>query len=117
MRYLMLILGDEKAWADLPQKEMEAAYAQYGAYDGEIKKTVKVMAGDELEPTGKACRIRLQGGKPRVTDGPFTETKEVVGGYYLFDADSREEAIRIAGKCPGAEHGTIELYLIKPMTA
>jgi hypothetical protein len=116
MRYLMLILADEKAWANLPKKELEAVYAQYGAYDGEIKGAVKVVAGDELEPTAKACRIRVQNGKPRVTDGPFTETKEVVGGYYLFDADSREEAIRIAGRCPGAAGGTIELYPVKPMS-
>jgi hypothetical protein len=115
MRYLMLILADEKAWASLPKKEMEAMYQQYGAYSAELEKAVKVVAGDELEPTGKACRIRVREGKPRVTDGPFTETKEVVGGYYVFDAGTREEAIRIAGRCPGAAHGAIELYPIKPM--
>jgi len=114
MRYLMLILGDEKQWEKLPEKEMGAVMQQYMAFTEELGRKAKEVSGDELHPTSMAARIRVRDGKARVTDGPFTETKEVVGGYYLFDAATREEAIALAAKCPGAAHGTIELYPVKP---
>ncbi len=115
MRYLMLILGDEKQWEKLSEKDMAAMYEQYGAFSEEIAKKARNVSGDELHPTAMAAAIRVRDGKPRVTDGPFTEVKEVVGGYYLFDAETLEEALALAAKCPGARTGTIELYAVKPM--
>jgi hypothetical protein len=117
MRYLLLVVGDESEWARLSEPEQKAIYEKWGAYDARLREGNHVLGGDELEPTRLAARLRRKDGKLSVTDGPFTEAKEVVGGYLLLEAKDRAEAIRLASECPGLEGGgCVELYPIREYT-
>jgi hypothetical protein len=107
MKVLALIYGDEKRWASSDEKEREAVYAKYLAF-GETAGN-KVIGGAELTPTRTATTVRVRDGQTIVTDGPFAETKEQLGGFYVFDCESLIEAEELAAQIPGATTGTIEL--------
>ncbi len=109
MRYLMLIYGDEAEFAKSTPEEMGACFAAYGAFEGEIAPTGKKLAGEALQPTATATSVRVRNGDRSVTDGPFAETKEQLGGFYLLDCDNLDEAIEWASKIPGASDGTVEV--------
>jgi hypothetical protein len=104
-KYLVLIYGDEAAWAAASaewQQANEEAHRQFNAAAGSA-----VLGGAELEPTAKAVTVRLNsGGRTQATDGPFLETKEVVGGYYLLEAADMAEAVRLAEQIPEASAPT-----------
>lgn len=109
MQFMIAISTDEKAQAKATveqQKEMTAAYM---AYNDELKKAGVMVHGDGLLPTSKGARISYKEGRRVVVDGPFSEAKEVLGGYYIINVASREEAIEWAGKCPGARHAGVEV--------
>ena len=113
MKYLLLIYGDAAAAAAMAEDttpEQQAAQIQPG-YDYGDWLTEKgwFVAGDALQPTSTATTVRASDGKPVVTDGPFAETKEQLGGYYLLDVANLDEAIEAGTRCPGAMFGTIEL--------
>jgi len=103
MQYVLFILAERNA--KVAPDEMQ----RMGKYAGELVQAGKMRGGAPLMPEVQGARIRKRGGKLIVTDGPFTETKEVIGGFFLFEADSREEALEIASHCPAAESGTLEL--------
>ena len=103
MQYVLFILAERNA--KVAPDEMQ----RMGKYAGELVQAGKMRGGAPLMPEVQGARIRKRGGKLIVTDGPFTETKEVIGGFFLFEADSREEALEIASRCPAAESGTLEL--------
>src|SRR5262245_25118139 len=84
MQYLILIYGDERAWADAPQSARDQMHAAHMAYGKEMREKNVMLGGAQLAPTRSATTLRLSGGKPVVTDGPFAETKEQLGGYYLI---------------------------------
>jgi hypothetical protein len=107
MKVLALIYADEDAWESLPEAEREARYAQYRAF-GEQAGT-KIADGAELAPTRTATTVRVRDGEVIVSDGPFTETKEALGGFYLFDVKSLDEAAELATGIPASAHGAIEL--------
>ncbi len=107
MEFLLLIYGEEKAWAKLSKAEGEAEQAAYAAFGKEFAKAIK--GGNALQPVGAAATVRMRDGKRLTTDGPFAETKEQLGGYYLVEAKDREEAAAIAAKIPGARSGSIEV--------
>jgi hypothetical protein len=104
MQYLLLIYDDEKRWS---QGYHEAELGEYRAFGKEFADAIK--GGNALQPTSAAVTVRLRNGKPLSTDGPFAETKEQLGGYYLVEARDRDEAIAIAAKIPGARFGSIEV--------
>ena len=104
MQYLLLIYENEKRYEQgFNQDEMK----QYGAFGEEFKK--QIQGGNALQPTKVATTVRLRDGKRLTTDGPFAETKEQLGGYYLVEAKDLDEAIHIAGKIPAAKNGSIEV--------
>jgi hypothetical protein len=104
MRYMILISGDEKAVKNMSPEEGQQITAAYMKYTDDLKKAGVLLAGDPLHQTSKGARITVAGGKRKVIDGPFTEAKEVLGGYYLIHVKSKEEAIEWASRCPGAHY-------------
>ena len=109
MQYLLLIYGDEKAGADMSKEAMDAQMSEYTAYTEAMRNSGVMRAGDALYPTASATTVRVQNGKTVTTHGPFAETKEQLGGYYLVDCNNLDEAIEWAAKCPGARTGSIEV--------
>jgi hypothetical protein len=114
MRFMMLMIpkGYEKATADSPSPPAEAFEAMM-KYNESLQKAGILLALDGLHPPAMGARITWSGGKPRVTDGPFPEAKEVVGGYWLIQVKSREEAIQWASRCPGDENATVEVRQVQ----
>jgi len=111
MQYLILIYGDEKGFAQLagdPEKQ-KALYAAYGTYTADLRAAGVLLGGAELKPTSTATTVRVRGGRPVTTDGPFAETKEQLGGFYLIDVENLDEAVHWAGRCPTALTGSIEV--------
>ena len=109
MQYMLLIYDDPQVWEGFSEEETNAIMGEYFAYTEELRAAGAYVAGDALQPTGSATTIRLRDGEQLVTDGPFAETKEQLGGYYLVDVESIDEAIRWAAKIPSARHGSIEV--------
>ena len=108
MKFMLMIMTDEKAEAALPPGEIDKIVAQHTAVSRQLRAAGKWVASNRLRFSGEATTIRVQGGKHVVLDGPFAESKEVLGGFYLIEADSREEAIEWAKKLPLRDVGAIE---------
>jgi len=104
MQYLLLIYDDEKRFS---QGYQDAELGEYRAFGKEYAKAIK--GGNALRPTSAATTVRVRDGKRLTTDGPFAETKEQLGGYYLVEASNLDEAIAMAAKIPGARFGSIEV--------
>jgi hypothetical protein len=109
MRYLLLIYGDEQAWAEFGPEDMKAEYAAYDAFGKWLTGNGWMRAGEALEPTSVATSVRVRDGETLTTDGPFAETKEQLGGFYLIECDNLDQAIEAASKIPAARGGTIEV--------
>lgn len=109
MQYMLLIYAEEGGWDDIPADAQQAELAKWFSYSEEMKAAGVMIAGDALQSTGSATSVTAKGGDLLVTDGPFAETKEALGGYYLMNVESLDDAIAWAKKCPGASYGTIEL--------
>ena len=106
MRYMLLIYLDEKA---LSEDERQACYAESSQLAHDIKASGQYLAASPLQPTSLATSVRVRNGKRLVTDGPFAETREQLGGYYLIEARDLDEAIGIAARIPMARTGTVEV--------
>jgi hypothetical protein len=115
MQYLLLIYAAESAWGSMTQEEGEKMLAEYGAFGQAITASGNFKSGNRLYPTAKATTVRVRDGKTVLTDGPFAETKEQLGGYYLIDAADLDEANAIAARIPGARLGSIEVRPIMAM--
>jgi hypothetical protein len=109
MRYLMMICTDESTVAALSPEEGSGMMAEYGTFMEEMGRRGVLQGGERLRPTTDATTVRVRDGEVLTSDGPFAETKEQVGGFYLVDCKDLDEAIEIAGKIPGAQVGTIEV--------
>jgi hypothetical protein len=109
MKYLLLIYTPESVEASMPKEAAEAYMAGYFAFTKETRDRGLYVGGEALQPTTTATTVRLRDGQCLVTDGPFAETKEQLGGYYLLDCKDLDEAIEMAAKIPGAAHGSIEI--------
>jgi hypothetical protein len=109
MKYMLLIYHEEQAWHGLSEQERQKIYAEYGKFSQEIMASGHHLAGSELHPASTATSVRVRDGKQIAIDGPFTETKEQLGGYYLIEASNLDEAIGIAARIPSARNGTIEV--------
>jgi hypothetical protein len=115
MRYAMLICVDEKWMASLDDTEESAILAGYGQFMEEMNERGVLQGGERLRPTSDATTVRVRDGETLTTDGPFAETKEQVGGYFIVDCKDLDEAIEIAARIPSAAHGTIEVRPIWDM--
>ena len=107
MQFLLLIYDQENRWTKLGEAEQSAENQEFGALGKEFVKAIQ--NGNALQPTAAAKTVRVRNGERLVTDGPFAETKEQLGGYYLVEADNVDEAIAIAAKIPWARYGAIEV--------
>ena len=109
MKYLCLIYDDESKWAGMPAAEAEAMMGEYFAFTEGIRKSGHYMAGEALQPVQTATTVRVRNGRVSTTDGPFAETKEQLGGFYLIDARDLNDAIQVAAKIPSARTGSVEV--------
>jgi len=114
MEYLLLIYDVEADIAKMRETDMGAMYQEFGRFTEGIQKSGNFRAGKQLEPVATATTIRVRDGKPTVTDGPFAETREQLGGFYWIEAKDLDEALAIAERCPGARIGSIEVRPIVP---
>lgn len=113
MRYLCLIYDDEKQWDALSKREQETGLAEYNAFTDAIKKSGHYLGAEALQPVRTATTVRVRNGKLSATDGPYTETKEQLGGFYLINARDLNDAIQVASRIPSAKWGTIEVRPIR----
>jgi hypothetical protein len=113
MRYLCLIYDEEAKWDALSKSEQEAGLAEYFAFTDSIKKSGHYMGGEALQPVRTATLVRVRNGKLSTTDGPYAETKEQLGGFYLIDARDLNDAIQVASRIPSARWGSIEVRPIQ----
>jgi hypothetical protein len=109
MQYLLLIYDKESEWGKLSENEQEAIMKEYRDFTKSINDSGHYRAGSQLRPVSKARTVRIRDGKRLTTDGPFAETKEQLGGYYLIEAASPEEAVELAARVPSARFGSIEV--------
>ncbi len=109
MQYLCLIYDDEKLIDAMPEAERGAFFGAYMQFTADIKTSGHLRGGDALQPVATATTVRIRDGKLTTTDGPFAETREQLGGYYLVEAKDLDEAIKIAARIPSAKVGSIEV--------
>ena len=113
MKYLLLCCHEEKKLDSMSKSECVAVMEETMAYCEELKKSGHLIAVEQLEPVQTAMTVRVRNGKASVTDGPFAETKEQVGGFFLIDARDLNEAIHVASKFPSARFGSLEVRPVR----
>ena len=109
MKYLCLIYDEEKRLQAMTKSEMDGLMQEYFAFTKAIQTSGNLLGGNDLQPVQNATTVRVRSGKVSTTDGPFAETKEQLGGYYLIEAADLNEAIQIAARIPSAKLGAIEV--------
>jgi hypothetical protein len=109
MKYMLAIYANETEWSELGDEGRRVMYEEYAAVSEELAGRGMMIDGAELRPTTAATTVRIRDGRTLVTDGPFAETKEQLGGYFVVECESLDEAIEAAGKLPTARHGSIEV--------
>lgn len=114
MQYLLLIYHSEDEWTRRSAAEQEAVYREYRELIQDLRKTGHLIRGDQLKPAASAATVRLRNGDAVTTDGPFAETKEQLGGYFLVQVNTLEEALGIAKRIPSARIGAIEVREVVP---
>ncbi|MGH3441674.1 MAG: YciI family protein [Nitriliruptorales bacterium] len=111
----MLLIYAEETEPTGSQEERDAEWEKWGTYTNDMQEAGAMVAGEALRPSTTATTVRVREGERVTSDGPFTETKEVLGGYYLIDVDSIDDAIEWAARCPAAFYGSMEVRPILPM--
>jgi hypothetical protein len=109
MQYLLLIHDEEAHWGRISEEERNAVMQDYFAFTNELRESGAYVTASQLQPTSEATTVQVRDGETLTTDGPFAETKEQLGGYYLIDVESQDEAIEWAAKIPSARFGKIEV--------
>jgi hypothetical protein len=117
MQYLFMLYADEAGWSKMTKAQQEQGYAAYMAYTEALKKAGVYQGSNRLQPISAATTVRVADGKSQVLDGPYIESKEQLGGYYLVDVPDLDTAISWAARCPGASHGTIEVRPVWAMAS
>jgi hypothetical protein len=115
MEYMLLIHADPAGMQAMRDAERSTALAAYGAYSEALQKSGVLRDGKRLRTADTATTVRIQGGKTAVQNGPFIETREQLGGYYLIDVADLDAALSWAARCPGASHGAVEVRPVWPM--
>jgi hypothetical protein len=113
MKYMLLIYTDEKVWAD---DEREKCYAESTQLCHDLQSRGQYVSASPLQPVASATSVKVRNGEPVITDGPFAETREQLGGYFMVEAKDLNDAINIAAKIPGARKGTIEVRPVQEIT-
>ena len=113
MQYLLLINGDREHWQRLSADEQDAMMREFAKLTDDLREVGAYVRGNRLEPA--ASTVRVRDGETIVTDGPYTETKEQLGGYYLIDVDTIDEALECAAKIPVARYGSVEVRPVVPV--
>ena len=109
MKYMLLIYHDERAWDSITEAERQQVYGEYRKLRADLESRGQFINGSELQPVTTATAVRVRDGKELVTDGPFAETHEQLGGYFLIEAANLDEAIGIAARIPSAQTGSVEV--------
>ena len=109
MQYMLLIYGDQNGWQSRSDEENNQLMQAYYQFTEDLQKSGSMVGGDALQPTQTATTVRVRNDETLTTDGPFAETKEQLGGYYIVDVGSLDEALEWAAKIPGAKHGSVEV--------
>jgi hypothetical protein len=109
MRYMLLLFGDESSWANMSEEEGAAVMAAYDRYYEEATKAGVFVSGEGLQPTATATTMRIVGGERVLSDGPFAETKEQLGGFYVLECKDLDDALAWAERCPASGNGAIEI--------
>jgi hypothetical protein len=115
MQYLLMLYAQEAGWSKLTQAEQEQGMAAYQAYTQELKKAGVLAGSNRLRPVSTATTVRLANGKSQLLNGPYVDSKEQLGGYYLIDVPDLDAALSWAARCPGASHGVVEVRPVWPM--
>jgi len=115
MEYMLMIYSDSSAFAALTPSQREEGLAAYGAYHQALQKSGVLRNSNRLRPAQAATTVRLKSGKTEVLNGPYAETREQLGGYFLIDVPDLDAAISWAARCPGAAHGVVEVRPTWPM--
>lgn len=109
MQYLLLLYSEEGAWNKMPEAAQQEGLQQYMAYGEALRKAGVYVGSNRLRDSLDATRVAVINGKTKVQDGPYADTKEQLGGYYLIDVKDLDEALSWAARCPGASHGIVEV--------
>ena len=117
MQYLLMLYSEEAMWPKMTKAEQEQGMAAYTAYGEALTKAGVYVGSNRLQPSSSATTVRVANGKSQVLDGPFVDSKEQVGGYYLIDVPDLDAALSWAARCPGAGHGVIEVRPVWAMHA
>lgn len=115
MEYMLLIHSDPSGFAKLTPAQAAEGMAAYGAYNEALVKAGVMRGGNRLRPAQTATTVRVQAGKTEVLNGPYAETREELGGYYVIEAPDLDNALAWAARCPGASHGVVEVRPVWPM--
>ena len=115
MEYMLLIHADPSGFASMPEAARNQALAAYGAYTDALNKAEVLRSSNRLRPADTATNVKVREGKTEVHNGPFIETREQLGGYYLIDVPDLDAALKWAARCPGASHGAVEVRPIWSM--
>ena len=117
MKYMLLIYHDEKGWDTITEAERQQIYGEYRNLSERLASRGQLLAGSELQPIATATSVRVRDDKELITDGPFAETHEQLGGYYLIEVNNLDEATSIAAQIPSARTGTVEVRPLAEMSA
>jgi hypothetical protein len=109
MQYMLMIFSNETRLSQMTQAEREQGMAAYGAYTEALKKAGILTAANRLQPTSAATTVRVANGKSQVLNGPYADSKEQLGGYFMIDVPDLDAALSWAARCPGASHGVVEV--------
>ncbi len=115
MQYLLMLYADEAGWSNMSKSEQQQGMAAYMAYSEALKAAGALQGSNRLQPISTATTVRTVNGKSQVLDGPYVDSKEQLGGYYLIDVPDLDAALSWAARCPGAGHGVVEVRPIWSM--
>lgn len=115
MQYLLTLYADESGWTRMTPEQQQQGVSAYSAYTEALKASNVLVNSNRLQPSSSATTLRTANGKTQVLDGPFADSKEQLGGYYLIDVPDLDAALAWAGRCPGVGHGIVEVRAIWAM--
>lgn len=116
MQYLLLLYAEEGGWDQMTPEQQEQGVAAYNAYTEALREAGALVGSNRLQPSDSATRVQVEEGKSQVLDGPYADSKEQLGGYYLIEAPDLDAAIAWAARCPGAHHGIVEVRPVWDMS-
>ena len=112
MQYLLTLYANESGWGQMTSEQQQQGVAAYAAYTEALRSAGALINANRLRPSATATTLRTVDGKTQVLDGPFAESKEQLGGYYLIEAPDLDAAMQWAGRCPGGQHGVVEVRAV-----